>query len=86
MPALEVETYFYHTWDLNSAKQDANDASGGLPRRSSIKVGKMMRSRGSQGNDRLRGITSGTFTDGASRLFKPSAMVRHDARLWEENG
>ena len=59
---------------------------GGVLGRVSIKVGKMMRSRRDDGNAFLRGIISGIIIHGASRLFLPSAAVRHHARLGEENG
>jgi len=65
---------------------DGKVSLGGLPGRIGIKVANIMRSHRNQGNAFLRGITSGTFTDGASRLSMPSATVRHHARLWEENG
>jgi hypothetical protein len=43
-----------------------------MPGRVGIKVGNMMRSRHSEAN--------------AFGLFMPSGTVRHNARLWEENG
>jgi hypothetical protein len=47
--------------------------AGGLAGRVGIKVGKMMRSRRDRANACSRGIRSGTFTDGASFFFMPSA-------------
>ena len=59
---------------------------GGLPRRRSIKVDKMMRSLAGWSSACREESQAEPFTNGASRLFKPSATVRHHARLWEENG
>ena len=59
-------------------------SAGGLPGRTSIKVGNIMRSRRNQGQRLLARSHQRNLYQ--RRLSMPSATVRHHARLWEENG
>jgi hypothetical protein len=75
-------------WELRLREKEGQNGAGGMPRRISIKVGTIMRSRRNQGQrlsarNHKRNLID---IDGASCLFMPSAMVRDHAQLWEENG
>ena len=82
-----METYFYHTWGLRLREVESARHSrrlAGQNRHQSWYY--KCDPAATKAVAFLRGITSGTFTHGASRLFMPSATVRHHARLEEGNG